>query len=46
MALARIRRDVESGLASHQVQGTPTLFIDGYVHRGDYDAATLIAILN
>ena len=30
----RIRRDVDSGLASGQVVGTPTLFIDGVVHRG------------
>src|SRR5260370_42683311 len=30
----RIRRDVDSGLASQQVLGTPTLFIDGIVHRG------------
>jgi Na+:H+ antiporter, NhaA family len=37
----RIERDVESGLASGQVRGTPTLFIDGLVHRGGYDAATL-----
>jgi Na+:H+ antiporter, NhaA family len=37
----RIRRDVDSGLASGQVRGTPTLFIDGVVHLGGYDAATL-----
>jgi protein-disulfide isomerase len=29
-----IRRDVESALATGQVQGTPTLFIDGLVWRG------------
>jgi protein-disulfide isomerase len=40
--LARIRRDVESGLASGEVLGTPTLFIDGVVHRGPYDAASLV----
>jgi protein-disulfide isomerase len=40
--LARIRRDVESGIASGEVRGTPTLFIDGVVHRGGYDAATLL----
>jgi len=40
--LARIRRDVESGLATGEVLGTPTLFIDGEVHRGSYDAATLL----
>ena len=39
--LARIRRDVESGLASGEVLGTPTLFIDGVVHRGQYDAESL-----
>jgi protein-disulfide isomerase len=43
--LARIGRDVESGLASGQVQGTPTLFIDGVVHRGGYDAAVLLEAL-
>jgi hypothetical protein len=35
----RIRRDVDSGLASGQVLGTPTLFIDGVVYRGGYDPA-------
>jgi protein-disulfide isomerase len=41
----RIRRDVDSGLASGEVLGTPTLFIDGVVHRGPYDAATLLEAL-
>jgi protein-disulfide isomerase len=41
----RIRRDVGSGLASGQVVGTPTLFIDGVVHRGGYDPPTLLAAL-
>ena len=40
--LARIRRDVESGLASGEVHGTPTLFVDGVVHRGPYDAGSLL----
>jgi protein-disulfide isomerase len=40
--LARIRRDVESGLATGEVRGTPTMFIDGVVHRGPYDAASLL----
>jgi protein-disulfide isomerase len=40
--LERIRRDVESGLATGEVRGTPTLFVDGVVHRGPYDAATLL----
>jgi Na+:H+ antiporter, NhaA family len=40
--LARIRRDVDSGLATGEVLGTPTLFIDGVVHRGSYDAASLL----
>ena len=43
--LARVRRDVESGLASGAVRGTPTLFIDGVVHLGRYDAATLTEAL-
>jgi protein-disulfide isomerase len=41
----RIRRDVASGLASGQVLGTPTLFIDGVVHRGGYDPPALLAAL-
>jgi len=43
--LERIRRDIASGLASGQVLGTPTLFIDGVVHRGGYDPPTLLAAL-
>ena len=45
MVLARIQRDVDSGLASGQVFGTPTLFIDGILYRGGYDPATLVAAL-
>ena len=40
--LARIRRDVESGLATGEIFGTPSLFIDGVVHRGSFDAASLL----
>ena len=29
-----IRRDVESGIATGEILGTPTMFIDGVVHRG------------
>jgi protein-disulfide isomerase len=43
--LARIRRDVESGIKSGEVRGTPTLFIDGAVHRGSYDTAALLEAL-
>ena len=43
--LARVRRDVDSGLATGEVQGTPTLFIDGVVHRGAYDADALVEAL-
>jgi protein-disulfide isomerase len=43
--LERVRRDVDSGLASGEVRGTPTLFIDGLVHRGAYDAAALMEAL-
>jgi len=42
----RIRRDVESGLASGEVRGTPTLFIDGVVYLGAYDAASLTEALS
>jgi protein-disulfide isomerase len=41
----RIHRDVESGLASGEVLGTPTLFIDGIAYRGGYEAGALIAAL-
>ena len=43
--MRRIGRDVESGLASGEVRGTPTLFIDGVVHLGGYDATTLMEAL-
>ena len=42
---ARIRRDIESGLDSGEVRGTPTLFVNGSVYRGPYDAATLVEVL-
>ncbi len=42
----RIRRDVESGLASAEVRGTPTLFIDGVVYVGCYDPASLMEALS
>jgi protein-disulfide isomerase len=42
---SRVRRDVESGTATGQVQGTPTLFIDGVVYRGSHDAASLMEAL-
>jgi protein-disulfide isomerase len=41
----RVRRDVETGLASGEVRGTPTLFIDGVVYVGRYDAAGLTEAL-
>ena len=44
--LARIRHDIESGIASGEVRGTPTLFIDGVVHRGGYEAAELMEALS
>ena len=43
--MTRIRRDVDSGMASGEVHGTPTLFIDGAVHRDSYDAAILMEVL-
>ena len=43
--LERIVRDVESGDVSGEVLGTPTLFIDGVVHRGPYDTAVLLEAL-
>jgi protein-disulfide isomerase len=43
--MRRIGRDVETGLASGEVRGTPTLFIDGVVHRGAHDAVSLLEAL-
>jgi len=44
-ASARVLRDVRSGVASGEVQGTPTIFIDGAVYRGGYDTETLLDVL-
>jgi len=41
----RIRRDVDSGIASGEVRGTPTLFINGAVHVGGFDTDTLLEAL-
>ncbi|HEX6701599.1 MAG TPA: thioredoxin domain-containing protein [Gaiellaceae bacterium] len=38
----RIRRDVETALASADVRCTPTLFIDSVVYAGGYDEASLM----
>jgi protein-disulfide isomerase len=43
--LERISRDIRSGIASGEVMGTPTLFLDGALHRGGYDAAALLSAL-
>jgi protein-disulfide isomerase len=42
----RIRRDVDSGIGSGEVRGTPTLFIDGAVYLGEYDALSLLEALS
>jgi len=41
----RIERDVRTGSDSGEVLGTPTIFIDGLVYRGSYEAERLIEIL-
>ena len=41
----RVERDFRSGIESGEVQGTLTLFIDGVVHLGGYDAETLLDVL-
>src|SRR3954451_22677704 len=38
----RVRRDVDAAEATGEVNGTPTLFIDGAVYREPYDAASLL----
>jgi protein-disulfide isomerase len=42
--LPRVQRDVDSGEASG-VMGTPSFFVGGRLHRGSFDAASLIAAL-
>jgi protein-disulfide isomerase len=44
--LERVGRDVESAMASGQVRGTPTLFIDGRLHEGGYDEPELLRALS
>jgi protein-disulfide isomerase len=41
----RVRRELESGITSGVVRGTPTLLIDGVLHLAGYDAATLMEAL-
>ena len=41
----RVDRDLASGIASGKVWSTPTLFIDGVVYRGAYDAGALVEAL-
>jgi protein-disulfide isomerase len=42
---ARVQRDVESGIASGEVFGSPTVFIDGVLHRGPHDVPSLLRAL-
>jgi protein-disulfide isomerase len=44
--LGRVERDFRSGLESGEVPGTPTLFVDGIVHLGGYDADTLLELVS
>jgi protein-disulfide isomerase len=44
--LERVERDFRSGLDSGEVLGTPTLFIDGDVHAGGFDADSLLAAIS
>ncbi len=43
--VARVRRDFDGATASGLVKGTPTIFIDGELYEGDYDAETLLRAL-
>ena len=40
----RVQEDMVSGVESH-VHGTPTFFINGALHRGDYDLESLLGAL-
>lgn len=43
VAAERVQRDIDSAVASRQVHGTPTLFLDGVLHRGGYEVESLLA---
>jgi protein-disulfide isomerase len=43
--LLRIERDVRSAIATGEVRGTPTIFIDGAIHLGGYQAEALLEAL-
>jgi protein-disulfide isomerase len=43
--LERVERDVRSGIASGEVRGTPTLFIDGLLYPGSLDAEKIAEAL-
>jgi len=43
--LERIERDVRSGIASGEVRGTPTLFIDGLLYQGSLEAEEIAGAL-
>jgi protein-disulfide isomerase len=42
----RINRDIDSGDATGEVFGTPTIFVNGKLHRGAYDAPSLVRALS
>jgi formate-nitrite transporter family protein len=43
--LLRIERDVRTGIATAEIRGTPTIFIDGVIYRAGYDAESLLEAL-
>jgi protein-disulfide isomerase len=45
VVLQRIERDVRSGIASGEVHGTPTLFIDGLLYQGSLDPEAITRAL-
>jgi protein-disulfide isomerase len=42
---ARVLRDVDGGTETGEIHGTPTLFINGVLHRSAHDTTTLIEAL-
>jgi len=43
---ARIAKDVDDGIATGKVLGTPTIFLNGTVHLGSYESDALIEALS
>lgn len=44
--LERVQRDIDSGTSSGEVNGTPTIFVDGRLYDGSYSPPDLVKALS